>query len=77
MVRYLNLKLEDFEFKANLAAFSRDSSYGRQSYEKRGEDGTVYRTVFLIGTVAFLSFQTLRVQMFLTKKGDTLKRRFL
>ena len=48
MVRYLTLKLEDFEFKANLASFSRDSSYGRQSYEKRGEDGTIYRTVYLI-----------------------------
>ena len=48
MVRYLNLKLEDYEFKASLASFSRDSSYGKQSYEKRGEDGTIYQTVYLI-----------------------------
>lgn len=48
MVRYLTLKLEDFEFKFSLSSFSRDSSYGRQLYEKRGEDGTVYQTVYLI-----------------------------
>ena len=47
MARFLTLKLEDFELKTKIAPFSRDSIYGRKLIEKRGEDGSKYKTVYL------------------------------
>jgi len=75
MVRYLNLKLEDFEFKANFVSFSRDSAYGRQSYEKRGEDGKPYRTMFLIEDGSLFIFPNSTSSDYFDEKGRYIEKK--
>jgi len=70
MVRNLILKLEDFEFKANLKPFSRDSIYGRKIIEKRTEEGSVLQHVYLTSDGIHILFSRGIGSSYLDKSGN-------
>ena len=70
MVRNLTLKLDDFEFKANLKPFSRDSTYGRKIIEKRTEEGSVLQHVYLTSDGTHILFSGGIGSSYLDKSGN-------
>jgi len=70
MVRNLTVKLEDFEFKANLKPFSRDSVYGRKVIEKRTEEGSILQHVYLTSDGIHILFSSGMGSSYLDKSGN-------
>lgn len=70
MVRNLILKLEDFEFTANLKPFSRDSIYGRKIIEKRTEEGFVLQHIYLTSDGIHILFSSGIGSSYLDKSGN-------
>jgi len=70
MVRNLSLKLEDFEFKADLKPFSRDSTYGRIITEMRTEEGSVLQHAYLTTDGTHILFSRGIGSSYLDKDGN-------